>query len=53
MAQVNLSTKQKETHGHEQQTYGCQGGGGRKWGGLGIWGCRCKLLRLEWISNEV
>ena len=25
MAQINLSTKQKDTHG--DQTYGCQGGG--------------------------
>ena len=27
MAQMNLSTEQKQTHGHRQQTCGCQGGG--------------------------
>ena len=27
MAQMNLSTKQKETHGHKEQTCGCQGWG--------------------------
>ena len=37
MAQMNLSTKQKQTHRHRDQT-GCQGrvGGGRdEWG---VWG---------------
>ena len=24
--------------GHEEQTYGCQGGGRRKWDGWGVWG---------------
>ena len=28
MAQVNLSTEQKQTHGHGEQTCGFQGGGG-------------------------
>ena len=27
MAQMNLSTKQKEPHRHREQTHGCQGGG--------------------------
>ena len=37
MAQMNLSTKQKQTHRHREQTCGCQGGG--CWGreGLGVW----------------
>ena len=26
MAQVNLSMKQKQNHGHREQTGGCQGG---------------------------
>ena len=26
MAQMNLSTKQKQTHWHREQTCGCQGG---------------------------
>ena len=28
---MNLSMKQKQTHGHREHTGGCQGGGG--WGG--------------------
>ena len=47
---MNLSTEQKETHRHREQTCGCQGGGG----GNGMDGVsRCKLFHLEWISNEV
>ena len=34
MAQMSLSTKKKQTHGHEEQTCGCQGGGN----GLRFWG---------------
>ena len=29
---MSLSTKQKETHGHTEQTCGCQGGGSLKKG---------------------
>ena len=39
MAQMNLSTKQKLTHRHREQTCGCQGGGevGEEWSGsLGL-----------------
>ena len=50
---MHLSTKQKQTHRHREQTCGCQGGGGR--GGrdweFGI--SRCKLLYTEWIENKV
>ena len=37
MTQMNLSTKQKQTHRHREQTYGCPGGGkiGRE--GVGGW----------------
>ena len=37
MAQANLSTKQKRTHRHGEQTWGCQRE--RVWGkdGLGVW----------------
>ena len=49
MAQMNLSTKQKQTHRHRDQTCGCQ------WGGMdwesGI--SRCKLLYREWMNNKV
>ena len=54
MAQINLSTKQKETHG--DQTYGCQGGrvgagrGGMEWEfGIG----RYKLSHLEWLNHKI
>ena len=53
MAQMNLSTEQKQTHGHREQM--CDGQVG--WRGSGMdWEFgvdRCKLLHLEWISNEV
>ena len=53
MAQINLSTKQKQTHKHREQICGGQGvggGSGMAWEfGVG----RCKLLHSEWISNEV
>ena len=43
----------KETHGLGEQTHGCRGGEG----GRGMdwkFGVRlCKLLHLEWVSNEV
>ena len=43
----------QENHGLAEQTCGCQGGGG----GSGMdWESgvnRCKLLHLEWISNEI
>ena len=47
---MNLSMKQ--THGHREQTCGCQGGreGGLDWE-FGI--SRCKLLYIEWINNKV
>ena len=51
MAQMNLSTEKKQTHGRGEQTCGCQGGGsGMDWE-FGV--SRCKLLHLEWINNEV
>ena len=51
MAQVNLSTKQKQTHKHGEQTCDCQGGVGREWDGWGVWVSRYKLLYLECINN--
>ena len=35
---MNLSTKQKQTHRHREQTRGCQGGRGSGREGLGVWG---------------
>ena len=53
MAQMNLFTKQKQTHGLREETCLCQGGGG----GIGMdeeFGViRYKPLHLEWIHNEV
>ena len=53
MAQMNLSIEEKQTNRHGEQICGCQGG----WGGSGMdWEVgvsRCKLLHLEWISNEI
>ena len=35
---INEPFHRKENHGLEEQTGGCQGGGGREWGGWGAWG---------------
>ena len=53
MAQMNLSTEQKQTHGHREQTCGCQRGGGGSGmdGEFGV--SRCQLLYFEGISNKV
>ena len=51
--QTNLSTEEKQTHRHGEQTCGCQGGGGRSGMGWEFGVSRCKLLHLEWIRNEV
>ena len=53
MAQINLSTEQKQTHRHRDKTYGCQGGGGGSGMDWEFGVSRCELLNLEWISNEV
>ena len=50
---MNLSTEKKQIHGLGEQTGGCQEGGGesgRDWE-FGV--SRCKVLHLEWISNEI
>ena len=46
---MNLSTENKLTD--LENCCGCQGRG--EWDGLGIWVNRCKLLPLEWITNEI
>ena len=53
MTQMNLSVKQKQTHGHKEQTGRSQGqglGGGMEWE-VGV--SRCKLLYVEWINSKV
>ena len=37
MTQMNLSTKQKQTHRHREQTSGCQVGGSVGEDELGVW----------------
>ena len=48
MIQMNLSTKQKQTHRHREETCGCQGVG-KGWIGSGI--SRCKLVYIEWVNK--
>ena len=43
----------KENHGLGEQTCGCQGGGGGSGMDWELGVNRCKLLPLEWISNEI
>ena len=50
---MNLSAKQKQAHRHREQTYGCQGGGGRSGMHREFGVSSCKQLHLEWIGNEV
>ena len=51
MVWMNLSIEQKQIHRHREQTCVCQAGGsGMDWES-GV--SRCKLLHLEWVSNEV
>ena len=46
MTQMNLSTKQKQTHRHRERLWG-----GRS-DGLGFGISRHKLLYTEWINNK-
>ena len=43
----------KENHGQGEQTCGCQGGGGGSGMDSEFGVNRCKLLPLEWMSNEI
>ena len=50
---MNLSTRQKQTHRHREQTCGCQAEGS---GGAKEWECgisRCELLYIGWINSKV
>ena len=47
---MNLSMKQKQTHGHREQTCGEGAGGGMEWE---VGGSRCELLYTEWMNNRV
>ena len=53
MTEMNLSTKQKQTHRQREQTCDCQGEGGRRMMDWEFGISRCKLLRIGWINNKV
>ena len=50
---MNLPMKQKQNHGHREQTVVAKGEGAR--GGMGweVEVSRCKPLYIEWINNKV
>ena len=50
---MNLSTEQKETQRCGGQTCVWQGGGGGSGMDWEFGVCRCELLCLDWINNEV
>ena len=50
---MNLSTKQKQTHRHREQTCGCQRGAGRGGKDWEFGMNRGKLLYIGWINNKV
>ena len=53
MAQMKLSTKQKQAHGHRKKNVVAKGevGGSGMVGAFGV--SRWQLLHLEWIRKEV
>ena len=50
---TNEPFHRKENHGLGELTCGCQGGGGGNRMDWEFGVNRCKLLPLEWISNEI
>ena len=53
MAQMNLSTEQKQTLGHREQTCCCQGGCGRSGMDWDFGVSRFELLHLGWINSDI
>ena len=51
MTQMNLSTKQKQTHRHRADLWLPRWGWGEKDWEFGI--SRCKLSYIEWLNNKV
>ena len=49
---MNLSIKQKQTHRHGQQTCSCQGGGGREWERLGVWGRQMQTITFRMNKQQ-
>ena len=52
MAQMNLSTEQKQTHRCGEQTWGCQGGGRREWDGGGVWGQQVQTVTFRMEKQQ-
>ena len=48
---MNSSMKQKQSHRHTEQIFGCQEGKEWRRDGLGVGINRCKLLSIEWINK--
>ena len=44
---MNLSTKQKHTHRHREQTYGYQRGERKEWDGQGVLGWQMKTITFK------
>ena len=49
MTKMKLSTKQKQTHRHREQIWGCQERGRMEWE-FGV--RRCKLLQIELTTRS-
>ena len=50
-----LSTKEKQTHGHREQSCGCQGGKGWEEGRIGSWGLadtNYYIQYMGWINKK-
>ena len=44
---TDVSTGQKQTHRHREQTCGCQRGERRKWDGWGVWGWLMQIMAFR------
>ena len=53
MTQMNLSTKEKQTHRHGEKTCGCQKGPCWRMDEWEFVVSRGKLVYIEWINNKV
>ena len=47
MAQINLSTKKKQTHRPQRTDLWLQSGSGREWDGQGIWGWQVQTITFR------
>ena len=49
---MNLSTKQKQTYRHREQTCGCEGGGGRDRYELRVWGWYMQTVTFRVVKQQ-